>query len=176
MLPKEIRGGRDATRGGSSEPVVKDTVEEAVDRVMERVEQGEGTQVLAEIMRLLERFPNHCMTNYGMGVYQAFVAKAPERAIEFFEKAIALSPSFTEAYFNLGMVARQTLKITKSVEAFRAAERCSSGDGIAELARTELLWFEKNLLKDGTFQSLDDYLANARLFDRPGIERSANAG
>lgn len=141
-------------------------VDEAVDRLLQRLERGEGRRVESELRHLLEQYPDYHMTNYAMGVYQAMVAKAPAEAIRFFEKAVAIIPPFAEAHFNLGMATRQIFDIPRAVEAFRAAERYSQDDGIAEMARKELRWLENTLLKTTSFASLDDYVANARLFDR----------
>lgn len=141
-------------------------VDEAVDRLLQRLERGEGKRVAAEITQLLERHQDYHMTNYAMGVYQATVAREPKLAIGYLEKAVAIFPQFTEAFFNLGMAARQTCDIPKAVEAFRAAERYSSDGEIAALARKELQWLERVLLKSTSFPNLDAYVANARLFDR----------
>ena len=141
-------------------------VDEAVDRVLQRLDRGEGKLAEPEIAELLERFPGYHMTNYAMGVYHATVSKDPARAIPFFEKAIAIFPFFPEAHFNLGMAARQAFNIVKSIEALRAAERYSQGDEVARMARKEIDWFEKTLLQDGVFNSLDAFIENANLFDR----------
>jgi tetratricopeptide (TPR) repeat protein len=141
-------------------------VDEAVDRALQRLERGDGKQVEPEIAALLERHPDYHMTNYAMGVYQAVVAKQPAAAIRFLEKAVAIFPPFPEAYFNLGMAARQTLNVVQAVEAFRAAERYSEDDPVKEMARKELQWLEKTLLSNTSFRNLDAYLANARLFER----------
>ena len=141
-------------------------LDEAVDRALQRLARGEGKQVESEIAELLEDNPDYHMTNYAMGVYQAVVAKKPAAAIPFFEKAVAIFPPFAEAHFNLGNAARQAFDIPKAVDAYRAAERYSQDDGIAEMARKELQWLERTLLQSTSFRSLDAYVANARLFDR----------
>jgi tetratricopeptide (TPR) repeat protein len=141
-------------------------LDEAVDRALHRLEQGEGKRVESEIAKLLEQNPNYHLTNYAMGVYQAMVAKAPAAAVLYFEKAVSILPPFPEAHFNLANAARQALDIPKAVAAFRAAERYSRDDGIAEQARNELQRMERILLKNTPFPNLEAYLANARLFDR----------
>src|SRR5438552_4068620 len=141
-------------------------LDKAVDRALQRLERGEGKQVESEIAELLEDNPDYHMTNYAMGVYQAVVAKKPAAAIPFFEKAVAIFPPFAEAHFNLGNAARQAFDISKAVDAYRAAERYSQNDGIAEMERKELQWLERILLKTTAFPTLDAYVANAQLFDR----------
>jgi tetratricopeptide (TPR) repeat protein len=138
----------------------------AVDRVLERLELGAGRAVESEIKALLEKHPRYHMTHYAMGVYTAMVLKDPVGAIPFFEKAVQLFPPFPEAHYNLGNSARVACDISKAVKAFRAAlHYCQSGDGIAEKARNELDFLETTVLKTSPFQSLDAYLANAKLFD-----------
>ena len=112
-------------------------LDEAVDRALQRLARGEGKQVESEIAELLEDNPDYHMTNYAMGVYQAVVAKKPAAAIPFFERAVAVFPPFAEAHFNLGNAARQAFDISKAVDAYRAAERYSQDDGIAEMARKD---------------------------------------
>jgi len=140
-------------------------VDEKVDRLLQRLERGDH-QLEGEITALLNEYPRYHTTNYAMGVYLAVAKKDAPRAMRFFEKAVEILPPFAEAHFNLGNTARQACQIPKAVTAYRAAQRYSErGDGIAELARKELQWLEKVLLKATPFLSLDAYLANAKLFD-----------
>ncbi|MDA1275777.1 MAG: tetratricopeptide repeat protein [Verrucomicrobia bacterium] len=141
-------------------------LDKAVDRALQRLEQGETKRAFSEITKLYEENPNYQMTNYAMGAYQAAIMKDPAAAIPFFEKAVKIFPPFPEAHYNLGNAARQTLDIPKAVSAFRAAMRYSNDDGIAELARKELQSLEKILLKTSPFATLDAYVANAKTFDR----------
>jgi len=146
--------------------VLRPDLDKAVDRVLQRLDQGEGKRVKSEITELLEQNPDYHLTNYAMGVYLAVVEKVPAAAIPFFEKAGAIFPTFPEAHFNLANAARMALDIPKAVAAYRAAMRYSHDDGIAEMARKELQRLERILLETTPLPSLDAYLANARLFDR----------
>jgi tetratricopeptide (TPR) repeat protein len=142
-------------------------LDDAVDRVLQKLELGAGSRVEAEIAGLLEEYPEYHMTQYAMGVYLATVEKDAAGAIPYFERAVKILPPFSSAHFDLGMAARQTLDIPKAVAAFQAAERYSDPeDGIGEMARKELQWLEKVALKGTPFLTLDAYVANARLFDR----------
>ena len=141
-------------------------LDEAVDRVLRRLEQGAGTRIESEITALFEENPDYHLTNYAMGIYRAMVIKDPAGAIRFFERAVKILPPFPEAHFNLGNAARQAFDIPKAVAAYRAAERYAQDDGIAEMARKELQALEKILLKTTAFPTLDAYVANAQLFDR----------
>ena len=141
-------------------------LEEEVDELLRQVESGAGKAVEPQIRRLLERRPDHYLTNYAMGVYLGLVAQNPERALPFLEKAVEICPPFAEAHFNLGISAMKSFDISRAVEAFRAAARhAQGGDGIAAKAREQLGFLEKTLLKGTSFKNLDAFLANQRLFD-----------
>jgi tetratricopeptide (TPR) repeat protein len=141
-------------------------LDEAVDRALQRLEQGEGKRVKSEICELLEQNPDYHLTNYAMGVYLVMVDKAPAEAVPFFEKAVAILPPFPEAHFNLANSARGALDIPKAIMAYRAAVRYSQEGDIAEMARNELQRLQDIIVKGTPFPSLDAYLANSKLFDR----------
>jgi tetratricopeptide (TPR) repeat protein len=141
-------------------------LDEAVDRVLEKMELGAGRAVEPEIKALLEKHPRYHMTHYLMGVYMAVVMEDPVGAIPFFEKAVQIFPPFPQAYYNLGCSARLACDFPKAVKALRAALRYPQDDDVtAERARKELHFIETTLLKSSPFPNLDAYLANATLFD-----------
>jgi tetratricopeptide (TPR) repeat protein len=141
-------------------------LDEAVERVLARLESGAGRAVEPEIKALLQEHPRYHSTNFAMGVYLAMVVKDPAGAIPFFEKAVQIFPPFPEAHFNLGNAARFAGDVGKAAQAYRAAMRYSrDDDGIAKMARDELHALEKILLKTTSFPDLDAYLANAKLFE-----------
>ena len=140
-------------------------LDDAVDRLLQRLESGEGRSIGNEIVALYQKHPRYHLTNFAMGVYRAMVEKDMSGAVPFFEKAVQILPPFPEAHFNLGNAARQSCDILKAVAAYRLAERYSDGeDGIAELARKELRALEEILVRTSPCQSLDQYLANAELY------------
>ena len=158
--------------GGGQEPEPQFTAElrpdldDAVDRLMEKLELGAGRAVEPEIKALLQKHPRYHSTNFAMGVYLSMVMKDPVGAIPFFEKAVQIFPYFAEAQCNLGMSARFVGDIPKAVKALRAAIRYSQDKAeIAEKAMEELRFIEKIVLKNSPFRSLDAYVANAKLFD-----------
>ena len=137
-----------------------------VDDVLARLEAGAGRAVEGEIKALLRDNPHYHTTHFAMGVYLAMVQGDFAGSIPYFEQAVNIFPPFPEAHFNLGNSARKTADIPKAVTAYRAAIRYSHGeDGIAGLARKELQFIERAVLKSEPFPSLDAYLANARLFN-----------
>jgi tetratricopeptide (TPR) repeat protein len=141
-------------------------LDDKVDRLLERLESGEGRAVKAEIKALVEEHPRYHMTHYAMGIYLAMIEEDSVGAIPFFERAVEILPIFPEAHYNLGGAAMQAGDAAKAVKAYRAAVRYSKDGGeIAERARSQLDFLEKILLKDSSFSTLDAYLANAKLFD-----------
>ncbi len=141
-------------------------LDEEVDRLLQRLESGEGRAVEPAIKALLEKHPRYHTTHYAMGVYFLMVMNDPSSAIPYFERAVQILPPFAEAHYNLGGAAMHAGDATKAVAAYRAAARYSqAGDGIAEKARSQLHFLEKLVLKNSTFPTLDAYMANAKLFD-----------
>lgn len=142
-------------------------VDDAVDRLLRRLESGGGKAIENDLVALYQKHPRYHMTNYAMGVYRAMVEKDARGAVLFFETAVQILPPFPEAHFNLGNAARQTCDIQKAVAAYRSAERYSGDeDGIAELAGKELRGLEEIVTRISPFKSLDQYLANAELFTK----------
>ena len=136
-----------------------------MDRLLQRLESGEGRGVGNDVLALYQKHPHYHMTNYAMGVYTAMVEKDARGAVPFFEKAVQILPPFPEAQFNLGNAAQQSGDIPKAVAAYQMAERYSDGEGgIAELAQKALRTLEEILTRASPFQSLDQYLANAKLY------------
>jgi tetratricopeptide (TPR) repeat protein len=141
-------------------------LDEAVDRVLQRMESGLGRAVEPELKALLKKNPHYHMTHYAMGAYMGTVMKDPAGALPFFEKAVQILPPFPEGHYNLAIAARMACDIPKAVKALRAALRYSREDGeIAAKARQELQFLETTLLQTSPFPNLDAYLANAKLFD-----------
>ena len=141
-------------------------VDEAVDRLLIRVEKKQFENVEAGLQALLRKHPNYHTTNYAMGVYLAMVAGESDKAIPFFEKAVSIFPLMAEAHCNLGLCYIKTAQIPKAVAAFRQAIRYSAGDDhVARKARDELQFLEKLVKDTGPFQTLDAYVQNQELFD-----------
>ncbi len=141
-------------------------VDEAVDRLLIRLEKGQLENVESGLEALLREHPNYHTTNYALGVYLAMVVGEPDKAIPFFEKAVSIFPPMAEAHCNLGLCYTKAGRIPRAVAALRQAIRYSAGDDdIARKARDELQFLEK-LVKDTTpFQTLDAYVENQELID-----------
>jgi tetratricopeptide (TPR) repeat protein len=106
------------------------------------------------------------MTNYALGVYVAMVEKDPVGAIPFFEKAVGLFPPLAEAHYNLGNCYMKAGRIAQATASLRQAIRYSDGeDGIADLAREHLGWLDTTVRNSSSFQTVDEFIENQRLFD-----------
>jgi len=141
-------------------------VDEEVDRLLERLENGEGERLQPEFEALLARHPNQAMTNYAMGVYVVMVENDPEGSIPYFEEAVRIFPLLAAAHFNLGGAYVKTARIPEAVTAFRHAIRYSDGDeNIVQGAREQLRFLGKLVRETSPFKTLDAYLENQKLFD-----------
>ena len=141
-------------------------VDEAVDRLLIRVEKGQYEGVEAGLQALLREHPDYHMTNFAMGAYLVASAEDTERAIPFFERAVSVFPPMAEAHYNLGSCYIKSCRIPKAVASLRKAIRYSAGNElVAEKARDQLQFLEKLLTDRSPFQTLDAYVENQKLFD-----------
>ena len=141
-------------------------VDEAIDRLLIRVEKGQLENVETGLEALLREHPDYHTTNYAMGVYRALVLEEPESAIPFFKKAVSVFPLMAEAHFNLGTCYIKAGRIPEAVTSLRKAIRYSGDDDqIVEKARDELRTLEGIVRKHYPFQTLDAFMENQRLFD-----------
>lgn len=141
-------------------------VDEAVDRLLIRVEKGQLENVETGLAALLRKHPDYHTTNYAMGVYRAMILADPEGAIPFFRKAVSVFPPMAEAHCNLGLCYTRIARIGEAVASFRKAIRYSAGDdSTAARARDEIQALEKIVIANGSYESLDACLESQRLFD-----------
>ncbi len=148
-------------------------LDEKVDRLLQRLERGEGRAVGPAIEALLEKHPDYHMTHYAMGAYVGMVLDDPLASIPYFERAVEILPIFPEAHFNLGAAAMKAGDANKAVAGYRAAVRYSQkGGDIAEMAQEQLRFLEKALLEHSSFPTMEAYLANAKLFDEAYVRLS----
>jgi tetratricopeptide (TPR) repeat protein len=142
-------------------------VDEAVDRLLARVEAGRLEGVEAGLEELLREHPDYYTTNYAMGTYLAMAKRDWERAIPFFETALETFPVMAEAHFNLGSCQMQVGHIAQAVDSLRQALRYAGDDKhITELAQENLQTLEKMVKETTPFKTLDGCVENQRLFDK----------
>jgi tetratricopeptide (TPR) repeat protein len=141
-------------------------VDEAVDRLLIRVEKGQHEGAQAGIEALFREHPNYHTTNFAMGAYLLASAEDTEGAIPFFEKAVSVFPPMAAAHYNLGSCYIKSCRIPEAVASFRKAIRYSADDDfIAGKARDQIEYLEKLLTKSSPFKTLDAYVENQKLFD-----------
>src|ERR1017187_9000267 len=141
-------------------------VDEAVDRLLIRVEKGQYEGVEAGIKALLREHPQHHTANFAMGAYLLATREDTEGAIPFFQKAVSVFPPMAEAHYNLGSCYIKSCRIPEAVASFRKAIRYSANnDLVAGKARDQLQYLEKLLTDRSPFQTLDAYIENQKLFD-----------
>ena len=158
----------DLPAGGEDDftTVLLPKVDEAVDRLLIRVEKGQFENVEASLEALLREHPDYHTTNYAMGVYRAIGLADPEGAIPFFQKAVSVFPPMAEAHYNLGTCYIKLARIRQAVASLQKAIRYSGGDDyIAGKAREELQTLERIVLDNGPFQTMEAYIENQKLFD-----------
>jgi tetratricopeptide (TPR) repeat protein len=139
-------------------------MDEVCDKALTQIEAGDLLNAEMEAERLYHLHPNDHMVNYLQGVC-CIQRERYQEAISFFEKAIQINPWFCEAYFNLGSLYRQEIKITHSIACFRKIIEIEGERGDhGKLAKKELDWFEKTF-KKSSGQSLEEYLQTSTFFD-----------
>ncbi len=93
-------------------------IEDAVDKALEFVENGnlaKGEELLTE---LLGKHPDLHMVQYGMGTVQAMKGNY-EKSIIYFDKALEIFPYFIEAWFNRGVSYKKIRDVGNTVKSFQ---------------------------------------------------------
>jgi len=139
-------------------------LDEKCDDALKRVERGDLAGTEETIRQLLAANPDYHTVNYAMGVCFCTSGREAE-AIPFFERATALFPPFTEAYFNLAGCCLRNLRFAQGVENLRTVVRLDGPESdIGRRARERLDELERMVAADGL--SLDRYLEANAIFDR----------
>jgi tetratricopeptide (TPR) repeat protein len=91
---------------------------------------------LTKLFSMLERQPNDAFLLYGIGMEYKKLDDLP-RAIEFFNKVIAVDPSYCYAYYQRAQVQEQTGDVAAAkrsyTEGIAAADRVKDGHARSEL-------------------------------------------
>jgi tetratricopeptide (TPR) repeat protein len=139
-------------------------MQEACDNALAQIEAGNLLSAEEEAERLYTLHSDDHMVNFLQGVCN-IQRECYQEAISFFEEAVQINPWFCEAYFNLGNLYRQEIKIPQSVACFRKIIEIEGKHGdLGKLAEKELDWLEK-MFQKSSGQTLEEYLQASTFFD-----------
>ena len=139
-------------------------VDDAVDAAMALCEQGKTDAAWAQVAHLLREHPRNHSVCYGMGVLH-LLKEEHTKAIEWFDKAIAIFPYFVEAHFNRAAAYKKQLNLAETVYSFRKVLELGDPDDIpAQQARSFLESMELSVRKNNGVD-LETYLDAQNLFD-----------
>lgn len=97
---------------------VRPDLDKQCDLALQHIDNGEVEEAKAMTKELYKSHPEYHTINYLVGVCY-IQDEAYADAIPFFEKAIAIYPPFTEAYYNLGTLYRQTGMLPQSITCYK---------------------------------------------------------
>ena len=125
---RESRPARSAGLPGGEFLIELDpVVDAAVDAALALAERGETKQARAKLTRLLREQPRNHVVCFGMGTLHT-AENDPPRAIEWFDKAIAIFPYMVEAHYNKAVAYKELLDLPNSIRAFREVVKVGSSD------------------------------------------------
>ena len=89
-----------------------------MDYALALLEEGKVTRGDRILEQLKEEFPDHSGVCFGLGV-SAVQGLRFEEAVQWFKKAVEISPDFVEAHYNLGAAYMKQQKMPETIKAFR---------------------------------------------------------
>ena len=146
--------------------IIDPEVDEAVDKALEFVENGnlaKGEELLTE---LLEKHPDLHMVQYGMGTVQAMKGNH-EESIIYFDKAIEIFPYFVEAWFNRGTSYQKMLDVGNTIRSYQKVVEFGDPKEQFVASALELLHSQEAITASETDGlSLEQYLESMDVFDK----------
>ncbi len=140
-------------------------IDDAVDKALEFVENGnmeKGEELLAE---LLEKHPDLHMVQYGVGTIQAMKGNY-EEAIVYFDKAVEIFPYFIEAWFNRGVAYQNMLDVGNTIRSFQKVVEIGNPEEQFVISALELIRGQEEITARDTGLSLEQYLESMDVFDK----------
>jgi len=157
---------------------VRPDLDKAVDRALQRLEQGETKRAFSDITKLYEDNPDYHLTNYAMGAYRAAIMKDPaafecltasqfEQAVELFKRVLSENPDHVQSNGNLALAYAGLGRKSDALECFDRALELDPGYGPALLNRRMIASTREGepFIPDG-IQELHYYADKLR--DQPG--------
>jgi tetratricopeptide (TPR) repeat protein len=141
-------------------------IEEAVDRALAFLENGETRKAEARINSLMKRAPHNHLVQYSMGVAHALREDYKE-ALACFDRAVEIYPYFMEGWFNKAVTHRKMYDIRRAIQAYQRVIELDSIDGDGPQAKNAREFFqsvEENICKDLGL-SLDAYVDAMSVYD-----------
>ena len=140
-------------------------VEEAVDKALGFVENGnleKGEELLTEI---LKKHPEFHGVQYGMGTVQAMKGHY-EESIIYFDKALEIFPYFIEAWFNRGVSYQKMLDVGNTIKSFQKVVEFGDPKEPFVVSALELLHSQEEITARETGLSLEQLLESEEVFDK----------
>lgn len=163
MQKQKKRQERIKKQALSKQGTSQQNVEDMVDYALELVENGDWNSGEKILGKLKKKHGHHAHVYYGLGVIAAFNDKHDE-AIQFFSKAVQITPNFVEAHYNLAVAYQKQLKVPEMTEAYRQVVTNGETDNyVVHHAQDMLSRIEKQIQSsDGI--NLDEYLKVYQVF------------
>lgn len=140
-------------------------VEEECDVALQYLEEGNKTDAYAIANKLIQSYPDYYMVKYLQSFCCIFENNETD-AILFLEEAVKLFPIFSLGYFNLGMLYKNSLKLSNSISCFKKVVQFESADSELYQKANEMLQFYENIINQKENMSLDTYMKANNLFNQ----------
>lgn len=140
-------------------------VERTVNDALELVQKGQTNQARPILNGLLREHPLNHTVCYGMGTMHAIEGEHKE-AIEWFDKAIAIFPYFTEAHFNRALAYQKQLDVANAIRAYRKVVEVGDPKELEVKRAQSFLDGMAKSIRDTDGVDLDTYLEAKTEFDR----------
>lgn len=123
-------------------------LDDEVDDALELAE-SDMTEAQRIMNRLLFKYPRYHSVLYGMGTLR-IMQNEEDKALEYYKKAVRVNPFFVEAWFNMGSIYQNKLKIGNLIDAFmKVIEFGDKSSEIVKVAKDLINEIEKIAKEDG---------------------------
>lgn len=141
-------------------------IEAECDRILEKLQATRKvSEAKAAARRLYLLHPNNHVVNF-LQASCLIVEEKLDEAIPYLEKAVAVYPLFTEAYYNLANLYKQKGLLLESITCLKKVIKLNGKRGdIGKLAQEDLNSIE-NIIQENMKMPLDRYLQGAEFFQR----------
>ena len=142
-------------------PEVQDAVYEALALGMD----GEISEAMPIMKRLVRDYPRCYDVHYGMGLLHGFQGQR-EKSIECFLRCLKIFPYFAEAYYNLAVSYSQSYRITDAITAYRKAVKYGEPAEEYYVEAKSAIENAAQVILENNGVDLDTYLESSAMFDK----------